>query len=186
MIGLEYIAKEFHMRLTDIANILGVTRKSISNWTKGWQTIPKKHLGKLSLYFGVPEHYFQKELNDIEKLEVHVAKLTKEDIRRQQIGEEHQNEAIVRMLSNEIDIEELSISLRNEISSSDDKLDVIRRVVHILQEKNDIRFEALYMFLMCMGDFMGGKPFTVFKNEELGKELFLLLKKHEIVYGDLD
>jgi len=186
VIGLEYITKENHMSLTEVATLLGITRKSISNWTKGWQSIPKKHLGKLSTYFGVPEHYFQKELNDSEKLEVQIAKFTKEDMNRQKIGEEQQNESIVNMLNHEREIEQLVINLRNEIADSDEKQDVLRRVAQILKEENDLRIETLNMFVMCMGGFMGGNPFTTFKNEELGKDLFLLLKKHGIVSGDLD
>ena len=186
MIGLEYIAKENHMSLTEVASLLGITRKSISNWTKGWQPIPKKHLGKLSVYYGVSEHYFQKELNAAEKLEVQIAKHIKEDRGRQQIGEEQENTSIVNMLSHEVDIEQLAIGLRNAIADDGDKLEVIQRVVSIFQEENDVRMETLNMFVMCMGDFMGGSPFTEFKNEELGKDLFLLLKKHGIVSGDLD
>ncbi|MFJ7859847.1 helix-turn-helix domain-containing protein [Peribacillus sp. NPDC097206] len=173
MIGLEYIVKEFHMSFTDVANLLGITRKSITNWTKGWQPIPKKHLGKLSAHFGIKEEYFQKELNEAQRLEVQIAKLERED---------SGNHLIVDLMNDKRKKIDLLNHLDVLVESNPENYDILHEVGIMLEQKN----ELLEMFLISLKDHLGGRPYMFFENEQLGKEMFYLFKKYGIVTGDLD
>lgn len=72
MIGLEYIAKEFHLEYKEIAERLGISPQTLQDWLKQRRKIPKQRLEQLSNMFKLPESYFQKELDHIEKAEIKV------------------------------------------------------------------------------------------------------------------
>lgn len=78
MIGLEYILALYDMPHTDLAKKLNISRQNINQWIKGKNKIPKKHLPSLSKIFNIPEEYFQKELNDIDKLKIQKKKIESE------------------------------------------------------------------------------------------------------------
>jgi transcriptional regulator with XRE-family HTH domain len=75
MNGLEYILALYNYKHTDLAEQLGIKKQNINMWIKGKQNIPKKHLPKLENIFGIDVSYFNKELSDIEKLEIQKEKL---------------------------------------------------------------------------------------------------------------
>ncbi|MEK5174578.1 helix-turn-helix transcriptional regulator [Heyndrickxia sp. FSL W8-0496] len=178
MIGLEFIVKEYHMSFTDIANLLGITRKSVSNWKNGWQPIPKKHLKTLSKYFNVKEEYFQKELSEAEKIEIRISKL------RQQKNEE--NKHIVYLLNNALNNEKLIVQLQEVLNEQPQSYEVLNKVSNIFKNKKDSVIEALEMFLICFDEFYGGHPFASYRNEKLGLEFFEILSKHGLTKGELD
>lgn len=62
--GLEHISSIFHLKYTEIADLLGLSRKTINDWTKKRANIPYKHLESLSKHFCLPKEYFQKELDE--------------------------------------------------------------------------------------------------------------------------
>lgn len=61
-----------------LAEKLGIKKQNINLWIKGKQKIPKKHLPILSDIFGIEEEYFQKDLDDIDKLIIQKEKLRRE------------------------------------------------------------------------------------------------------------
>jgi transcriptional regulator with XRE-family HTH domain len=78
MLGLEYIARVFKMSYTDIAKEIGVTPQYVQSWVsikdgKPRRNISKANLEKLSKLFGLPEDFFQKELNRVEMVDVQIA-----------------------------------------------------------------------------------------------------------------
>lgn len=76
MIGLEYICKLYRKSYNSVAEELGISRQSINGWVKGARKIPKKHLSKLSEIFdGLDEEYFQKELTELDKIEIQQDKI---------------------------------------------------------------------------------------------------------------
>ena len=79
MNGLEYILNLFNMQHIELADRLGIKKQNINMWIKGKQNIPKKYLPVLEDLFHIPVSYFQKELTDIEKLEIQKEKL-KQDL----------------------------------------------------------------------------------------------------------
>jgi transcriptional regulator with XRE-family HTH domain len=70
VIGLEYIRKQAGMSLADISEILGVSRQFISKWEKGEKKIPQKYLPVLADKFNTFEEYLQKELSDLDKIQI--------------------------------------------------------------------------------------------------------------------
>ncbi|MBY6838736.1 helix-turn-helix domain-containing protein [Clostridium botulinum] len=79
MIGLEYICNLYNKSYNSVAEELGISRQSINGWVKGLRPIPKKHLPKLSNIFdGVYKEYFQKELTEIDKINIQKTKVFNE------------------------------------------------------------------------------------------------------------
>lgn len=78
MIGLEYILSLYNIPHVSLAEELGIKRQNINLWIKGKGKIPKKYLPILSNKFKIPEEYFQKELDDIDKLQIQKIKLNNE------------------------------------------------------------------------------------------------------------
>ncbi|OAS18910.1 helix-turn-helix domain-containing protein [Paenibacillus oryzisoli] len=73
MIGLEYIIKVYKTNYNQISQSLGVSRQTVNDWLKQKRNIPEVRLKQLSKHFGLKESFFQKELNDSEKMEVQIA-----------------------------------------------------------------------------------------------------------------
>lgn len=82
MIGLGYIAKEFHIEYKEIAERIGISPQTLQDWLKLRRKIPQKRLEQLSSMFGLPESYFQKQLNSTEEAEIKIQylKSVSEDI----------------------------------------------------------------------------------------------------------
>lgn len=75
MIGIEYILKIFDISNTELAEELGIKKQNITRWIKGERPIPKKYLPILSEKFKIPEEYYQKEINDTDRIEIQKLKL---------------------------------------------------------------------------------------------------------------
>lgn len=78
MRGLEFILQLDDMPFKELADKLGITKQNISMWASGKREIPKKYLPALSKMFNFPEEYFQKELTDLDKLNIQKYKLESE------------------------------------------------------------------------------------------------------------
>lgn len=78
MLGLEYILNLYNMQHIELAEKLGIKKQNVNMWVKGKQSIPTKHLPKLSEIFGLDERYFSKELDEIDRLEIQKKKLKRE------------------------------------------------------------------------------------------------------------
>lgn len=78
MIGLEYILSLYNMQHIELADRLGIKKQNINLWIKGKQKISKKYLPVLEELFNINQEYFNKELTEIEKLEIQKEKLKKD------------------------------------------------------------------------------------------------------------
>lgn len=78
MIGLEYILSLYNMQHIELAEKLGIKKQNINLWIKGKQKISKKYLPVLEELFNIKQEYFNKELTDIDKLEIQKEKLKKD------------------------------------------------------------------------------------------------------------
>ncbi|WP_020062089.1 helix-turn-helix domain-containing protein [Bacillus sp. 123MFChir2] len=128
MIGLEYIAKEFHLEYKEIAESIGISKQTIQDWLKQRRKIPKKRLEQLSSIFNLPESYFQKELDHIEKAEITMTylKSVSEDIKIPEYNEEGEiigyylkgtYEEEIRFLSDDIEGEKKRNRIRKGMES---------------------------------------------------------------------
>jgi len=75
MIGFEYICNLFNKKYINIAIELCIAKQTINSWTSGKRKIPKKYIPILSEKFNIPKEYFQKEINDLDKIKIQKIKL---------------------------------------------------------------------------------------------------------------
>lgn len=78
MIGLEYILNLYNFPHVELADKLGIRKQNINLWVKGRQNIPRKYMPVLKDLFGIRGEYFDKELTEIDRLEIQKEKLKKE------------------------------------------------------------------------------------------------------------
>ncbi|WP_300380209.1 helix-turn-helix domain-containing protein, partial [Clostridium sp.] len=78
MIGLEYILNLYNMQHIELADKLGIKKQNINLWIKSKQKISKKYLPVLEELFNIKQEYFNKELTEIDKLEIQKEKLKKD------------------------------------------------------------------------------------------------------------
>lgn len=78
MIGLEYILNLYNFPHIELADKLGIRKQNINLWVKGRQNIPKKYIHVLEDLFGIGGEYFDRELTEIDRLEIQKEKLKKE------------------------------------------------------------------------------------------------------------
>ncbi len=78
MIGLEYILNLYNFPHIELADKLGIRKQNINLWVKGKQNIPKKYMPVLEDLFGIRWEYFDRELTEIDRLEIQKEKLKKE------------------------------------------------------------------------------------------------------------
>jgi transcriptional regulator with XRE-family HTH domain len=76
--GLEYILALYNIQHVELADKLGIKKQNINMWIKGKQKISQKYLPILSQIYGIEEQYFQKDLDEIDKLVIQKEKLKKE------------------------------------------------------------------------------------------------------------
>ncbi len=66
------------MQHIDLAEGLGIKKQNINMWIKGKQKIPKKYLPVLEEIFGINSNYFNKNINEVDKLEIQKEKLKRD------------------------------------------------------------------------------------------------------------
>jgi len=78
LIGLEYILSLYNLPHIELADKLGIRKQNINLWVKGKQSIPRKYMPVLKDLFGIDIGYFDKELTEIDRLEIQKEKLKRE------------------------------------------------------------------------------------------------------------
>ncbi len=76
--GLEYILALYDMQHIELAEKLGIKKQNINMWIKGKQNISKKYLPVLEELFSIKQEYFNKDIDEIDKLEIQKEKLKNE------------------------------------------------------------------------------------------------------------
>lgn len=66
------------MQHIDLAEKLGIKKQNINMWIKGKQNISKKYLPVLEELFGINSDYFNKNIDEIDKLEIQKEKLKRD------------------------------------------------------------------------------------------------------------
>lgn len=81
MIGLEFLINIYGFKNKNIAESLDISSVTVHDWIKGKRKIPLARIKQLSKMFdGIPEEYFQKELDEVDKLNIQKLKI-KQDIK---------------------------------------------------------------------------------------------------------
>lgn len=175
MIGIEYISKIFDKQYKDIANELGCSKQTVTDWVKGRSKISSKWLAKLSDMFGVEEQYFGKELTLSEQMKIQIIKLEREDISYEipvfddqgnEVGttDKFENESIIRHLTDEVErVERIEIlnknmsellndepiedELNSNVKEYTDNLDAFSSLIRVLKSKNSEQKETIKLLL---------------------------------------
>lgn len=71
MLGLEFIVKMRNIEYKEIANYLGISSQSVSDWIKGKRKIPDNRSEQLSNFFGIDKDLICRDLSEDERLKLH-------------------------------------------------------------------------------------------------------------------
>lgn len=194
MIGLAYILNVYTMTQVELAERLGIKKQNITLWLKGRQPISKKYLPILEELFHLPSEYFNRELTEIEQLEIQKDKLKKElnpiiqryETKLTQGGERLEKHpvynreeinAIERSLEKAKLIERFKASL--EIADSHPFMDSYRIIVELFEQAGS---EAvLHKTLQGLAHYLNVLPgdiTTGAEQEEFESALFEVLDDH--------
>lgn len=188
MIGLEYILNLYNMEHQSLADKLGIKKQNINLWIKGKQNISKKYLPLLSEMFGIDEQYFQKELDDVDKLMVQKEKLSQElkpqvvdyetDITLGKdadfIGKPIYNEAEFNQINKEIEKAKLVAEYREVVSGIEDpiELQLMSQLSMLLRDRRketifEYTIDALSHYYDVLPDWVGEPESDEFVEEFL-------------------
>lgn len=78
MLGITFIRKIYNMTTEELGSRIGVSKQAISKWENGKSIISKRNLKMLSQLFKMPADVFQKDLTEIDELEVQKMKMNNE------------------------------------------------------------------------------------------------------------
>lgn len=71
MRGLTYIRKDiFHITVSGLANIIQISRQGITDWESNRSKISNDRLDVLEKIFGISRKWYDKEINEIDKLKI--------------------------------------------------------------------------------------------------------------------
>ena len=137
------------MQHIELADRLGIKKQNINMWIKGKQNIPKKYLPVLEELFHIPVSYFQKELTDLDKLEIQKEKL-KQDL--QPVVERHETKFTVNEESEYLkDVPIYDKEEMNAIERSIEKAKLVARfkaAIEIVEENPYMDTYALIVELL--------------------------------------
>lgn len=130
LIGLEYILSLNNMQHIELADKLGIKKQNINLWIKGKQKIPKKYLPVLEELFNINQEYFNKELTEIEKLEIQKEKLKKD---LNPVITDHYEKFLI---GEEAVFEEVAIYDKEEINKIETDIEIAKVVTKLKSSMN--------------------------------------------------
>lgn len=202
MIGLEYICGLYNKKHSALAEELGISRQVVNIWIKGKRPIGKKHIPKLVETFNIPEGYFQKEVDEIDKLKIQQIKHENEYIGFEDTYidsetveevvfwcEDSNHESYRELLAYEIKVKELHKNLQqtinNELKSDDDEahaeelqyeseklIDVYTELVNIIQESPKSGKDMLRRIITGIRVYQGKDK----SEDQLSKDIYRALR----------
>ena len=78
MKGITFIRKLYNMSLQDVADKLNVSKQTINKWEKELRPISEKRLEELENLFDIPREYFEKDLDEENKIKIQELKIYNE------------------------------------------------------------------------------------------------------------
>ncbi|KOR80286.1 hypothetical protein AM232_18805 [Bacillus sp. FJAT-21352] len=196
MNGLEYILNLYNMQHIELAEKLGIKKQNINMWIKGKQNIPKKYLPVLEELFKISSSYLQKELSDLDKLEIQKEKL-KQDLQpivkshQQQFVPNEESEYLVEVpIYDKVEMNEIERSIGKaklvarfkaaiEIVDENPYMDTFTLIVELLEKAQheailQKTIEALGHYLEVLPDWINSDE----AQEEFESEIFEVFDDH--------
>ena len=189
MIGLEYILSLYNMQHIELAEKLGIKKQNINLWIKKKQNIPKKYLPILEETFGIKKEYFNKEIDEIDKLEIQKEKL-KRDLKP--VIKKYEQQFIIGEANDIVEVpvydkEEINSIERNiekaklvtrfkralDIVDQNPYMDTFKLIVELIEKaQHEIilhkTIEALAHYLEVLPDWVSSGP----EQDEFEREIF--------------
>lgn len=200
MIGLEFLINIYGLKNKDIAETLEISPVTVHDWIKGKKKIPLARIEELSKVFeNIPTEYFQKELDDIDKLTIQKEKLKQElkpNVSKYQLHfsvNSSDLEEVPLYDSNAINKIEFEIrkakiieDMRDALSSSDNDVELqkFEQIALLLKEhRNESIFEftidAISHYFNVLPDWVG-EP----ESEEFVEEFIKLASKYDDIESE--
>lgn len=145
MNGLEYILNLYNMQHIELADKLGIKKQNINLWIKGKQNIPKKYMPVLEEMFGIEAHYFNKELTEVEKLEVQKEKL-KRDLKP--VIKTHEKQFKLEGVNDLIEVPVYDQEEMNAIERTIEKAKLVERFKEKLEEVDEHPFMDTFKIML--------------------------------------
>lgn len=184
------------MQHIELAEKLGIKKQNINMWIKGKQNIPKKYLPVLEELFKISSSYFQKELSDLDKLEIQKEKL-KQDLQpivkshQQQFVSNEESEYLVEVpIYDKVEMNEIERSIGKaklvarfkaaiEIVDENPYMDTFTLIVELLEKAQheailQKTIEALGHYLEVLPDWINSDE----AQEEFESEIFEVFDDH--------
>lgn len=80
MTGLEYLLKLKSITQNDLANSFNTSRQNINTWVRGKQSLPKKYIKDLEIFFDISSEYIlKKNLSEVDKVQIKMLLAENED-----------------------------------------------------------------------------------------------------------
>lgn len=169
MVGLEFILNLYNVQQSDLAEKLGITKQNVNHWVKDKQKIPKKHVLTISELFKIPSEFIQKELDELDKVEIQKIKL------RNDLGSGSIDHELTGVISqgNENLIKENATSYEKRAYSNESDIEKIKKDIYFY-----IKLLALGLVKreqLCVMDMWDGK--RTFEEKKALSNLFLIYIK---------
>ncbi|WP_280149094.1 GmrSD restriction endonuclease domain-containing protein [Bacillus safensis] len=146
MIGLEYVVKLKNMEFKDVANYLGISPQTVSDWINGRRRVPPRRAEQLSVFLGVDARLLAKKLDNEDRLRIQY--LLGNFVNSRQIRENGMSEEIgegdeIDMESDQLsfDIEAVEVNNYGTIKELEDQISIERK--EIKTESLDITISEL-------------------------------------------
>jgi len=175
--GLKEIIEIFKTNSNQVANILGITRQTFSEYLTGKRLIPEARLEQLSDHFGIQKSLFIKKLSEIEKIEVQKKFLMKcED----DFGFEHLYNELDERLKQERTISKVRNSIKTESFDDNDLASIDNYIINVILDKlNDEKKRKIIEFMVYNLDLENGfiPQFSGYERNTRAIELFREMQK---------
>jgi len=175
--GVEYVTQLKGWTVTELAEKIGLARPTVALWLKG-RKIPKKHLPKLVELFGIDAEYFDKELDEVDKLRIQKKKLSQD-----------YNEMISleSMISPDFDKSKVSQILKDSTTAliEENRMTLLMDFKRMVSEAEDLDDLAFFTLINKIVEAYGKLPEKRFSTitfalETLGVHLGLIEECHKI------
>lgn len=133
------------MQHIELADKLGIKKQNINLWIKGKQNIPKKYMPVLEEMFGIEAHYFNKELTEVEKLEVQKEKL-KRDLKP--VIKRHEKQFKLEGVNDLIEVPVYDQEELNAIERTIEKAKLVERFKEKLEEVDEHPFMDTFKIML--------------------------------------
>lgn len=199
MIGLEFICANRGMKYKDLAEKIGVSRQSITNWVTGRNKIPTYHCMNMSKVFGnIPSEWFNKHLTESDK--VVLLDLLDEDNIKKLTDKTNSKRTEVKLFQSQI-IENINGYMDYWINNNDidlievgkEKLELLEKFFTVMHSSR-VSIETLRKILLalytdnkeeCVDNFVKSLKLLIEKEEEEIKLKNIITKYIELTPKEL-